>query len=182
MQRLVLAYKQDACWPALRPLVAALTATLLASTETATGMLPEPVLIVPVPTSAAARRRRGHHHVLTLCRRAGRDPLVRAAGFRTVSLLRPGRVVADQRGLAASDRQRNLAGSMTCRPVPSRLARLPCVVVDDVVTTGSTATEAARVLSALGFPVLAVVALAATRRQLVVPRFAKTLATAHDRG
>ena len=175
MQRLVLAYKQDGCWPAMPVLAAALGAALLASGAHG------PVLVVPVPTSAAARRRRGHHHVLGLARRACRDPVVRAAGFRAVSLLGQARVVADQRGLTARDRRRNLADSMVCRSVRPALAGLPCVVVDDVVTTGSTAAEAARVLTASGFPVLAVAALAATRRQPAVPGFAQTLATADDR-
>ncbi|MDX6211870.1 MAG: hypothetical protein QOF82_957, partial [Frankiales bacterium] len=76
MRDLVLAYKQDGCWPALRPLTTALTDTVLAATRGRAG----PILLVPVPSSAAARRRRGHHHVLALCRRAGRGGDLRAAG------------------------------------------------------------------------------------------------------
>lgn len=174
MRDLVLAYKQGGCWPALRPLTTALTDTVLAATRGRAG----PILLVPVPSSAAARRRRGHHHVLALCRRAGRGGDLRAAGVSVAPLLVPQRVVADQRGLTSSERSRNLAGSMRCRRVPSRLAGLPCVVVDDVVTTGSTALEASRALGEAGLPVVAVVALAATRRA----RFAKNLATVGDRG
>ncbi|MDX6258149.1 MAG: hypothetical protein QOJ11_4483 [Frankiales bacterium] len=174
MRDLVLAYKQDGCWPSLRPLTTALTDTVLAATRGRAG----PLLLVPVPSSAAARRRRGHHHVLALCRRAGRDRALRAVGVRVVPLLVPQRAVADQRGLTSAERSSNLAGSMRCRPVPRGLAGLPCVVVDDVVTTGSTALEASRALRASGFPVVAVAALAATRRD----RFAQNLATVGDRG
>ena len=174
MRDLVLAYKRDGCWPAMRPLGTALTDTILSATRGRAG----PILLVPVPTSAAARRRRGHHHVLALCRRVARGRPLCQAGFRAAPLLVLRRAVADQRGLHADERRRNLEGSMACRSVPGRLAGLPCLIVDDVVTTGSTAAEATRALQAAGFPVLAVVALAATRRD----RFAKNLATVGDRG
>jgi predicted amidophosphoribosyltransferase len=102
-------------------------------------------------------------------------------------LLRVRRRVADQRLLHAEERRANLAGSMTCRPVPPRLSGLSCVVVDDVVTTGSTALEAVRALQDAGLPTLAVVALAATRRTRVAPEpatfavgFAKNLARGPD--
>ena len=160
MGRLVLAYKQEACWPAMRPLADALVLTVLAA---AAGCA-EPVLLVPVPTSAAARRRRGHHHVLALCRRSARTPAGRSAGLSVASLLVQRRVVSDQRRLGAQDRRRNLAGSMVCRSPSGRVAGRPCVVVDDVVTTGSTAAEASRALREAGFVVLGVAALAATRR------------------
>lgn len=175
LRDLVLAYKEHACWPALRPLSSALADTLLAvRADLARG---DPLLVVPVPSSPAARRRRGHQHVLALCRRAGHLPALRAAGFAPAGLLASTRQVADQAGLTADARRRNLAGSMTCRPVPARLAGRTCVVVDDVVTTGSTALEATRALERAGFPVLAVAALAATRRTSG-DRFAENLDSA----
>jgi predicted amidophosphoribosyltransferase len=172
IQRLVLAYKQDGCWPALTPLVTALVDTVLAVPRAGAA----PVLLVPVPGSAAARRRRGHHHVRALCRRAARDPHLRRLGVRVAPLLVSVREVADQRGLAAADRRRNMVASMRCRPVPPSLAAASCVVVDDVVTTGSTAIEATRALRAAGLTVVAVAALAATERI----KFREGLATVND--
>ncbi|BEP14691.1 ComF family protein [Acidothermaceae bacterium B102] len=179
MRALVLAYKEHSCWPALGPLSAALAETLL--TVPGVGPPDDPVLLVPVPSSAAARRLRGHHHVLALCRRTGREPGVRAAGLVPAGLLVSRGVVADQAGLTAEARRRNLAGSMACRRVPARLAGRRCVVVDDVVTTGSTAAEATRALREAGFPVVAVACLAATRRTSR-HRFSQNLASGPDGG
>ena len=83
--------------------------------------------------------------------------------------LRPG--VADQAGLRAGERARNLAGSMWC---PSRsVARVAgvsarVVVCDDVLTTGATAREAQRALEAVGLRVEAIATVAATRRRTSV--------------
>ena len=179
MRALVLAYKEHSCWPALGPLSAALAETLLAVPGLAARG--DPVLMVPVPSSAAARRLRGHHHVLALCRRAGREPGLRTTGLAPAALLVSRGVVADQAGLSAEARRRNLAGSMACRRFPPRLEGRPCVVVDDVVTTGSTAAEATRALRAAGFPVLALACLAATRRTSG-HRFSQNLASGPDGG
>lgn len=133
--------------------------------------LDEPVLLVPVPSRRAAVRERGDDptRALTvgaarLLRRAGAE--VRAAGLLA---LRPG--VADQAGLDAAARGRNLTGSMWAPPERLRRAarwrpEVRLVVCDDVLTTGSTAREAQRALEAVGLTVTAVATVAATRRRL----------------
>jgi predicted amidophosphoribosyltransferase len=110
---------------------------------------PGPVLLVPVPSSAAAVRRRGRDHVRELAGAAVTE--LEAAGLRVGSarlLARvAGRRVRDSAGLGALERQANLAGRFRARlpraglPPGSRL-----VIVDDVVTSGATLTEAARAL------------------------------------
>jgi len=122
------------------------------------------VLLVPVPSGRRAVRRRGEDVVADLARRA-------AAALRGVGLdvaaapvLRPARRVRDQAGLGAADRAANLAGAFrTART--ARVAGRCCLVVDDVVTTGSTVAEAARVLRSAGASVPAAAAVAATRRR-----------------
>lgn len=127
-----------------------------------------PVLLVPVPSRPSAVRARGHDPTLAMVRRAARV-LRRAERPVTVAPLlrcRPG--VADQAGLDAGERQANLAGSMAS---PARVVRRQAgrrahvVVCDDVITTGATAREAQRALEAVGVPVLAVAAVAATARR-----------------
>ncbi|WP_369130412.1 ComF family protein [Modestobacter roseus] len=132
-----------------------------------------PVLLVPVPSSAAAVRARGRDHVRELAGRAVAE--LRAAGVpaSTVPLLRRPRGAVDSAGLGARDRQANLAGRFAARrrPAPSGVL----VLVDDVVTSGATLTEAARALRAVArhgrsadTPVLAAV-VAATPRRTATP-------------
>ena len=83
-------------------------------------------------------------------------------------LLVPAGRVRDQALLDAAARAANLAGSMSGRR-PGPLARRGVVVVvDDVLTTGSTAREAQRALEDSGLVVAGVAVVAATRR-LTVP-------------
>jgi len=111
-----------------------------------------PVLVVPVPTTRDAYRRRGYRVPDLLIRRSGAAPcrLLTTRGRST-----------DQRGLDAESRAENVRGTMRARRSGERHA---VVLVDDVVTTGSTFDEGARALRDAGFPVLGAVALAATPR------------------
>lgn len=116
-----------------------------------------PVVLVPVPSSAAAVRERGHDHARRLAAAAARG----VPGGRVGALLVPARAVADQSGLTTGGRAANLSGALRARrPVPG----LPVVVVDDVVTTGATLTEAARALRLAGADVRGCAVVAATRR------------------
>ncbi|MGO2684296.1 ComF family protein [Microbacterium sp.] len=114
-------------------------------------------LPVPVPTGRAAFRRRGYRVP---------ELLIRQAGQRPARLLAPAQRTEDQRGLALAERRRNVTGSMRVRR--ARQGR-DVLVFDDVVTTGATLDEAARVLTAAGFRVCGAVALAATPRRRKLP-------------
>ena len=130
----------------------------------ALGSSGEPVLLVPVPSRGAVVRRRGHDPMLRVTRAAaGRLRRTRVdAGARR--LLVPAGRVRDQAGLGAGQRAANLAGSMRARPPKPGDRRGLVIVVDDVLTTGSTAREAQRALEEAGLPVAGVAAVAATRR------------------
>lgn len=76
--------------------------------------------------------------------------------------LRHRRRVADQAGLTATDRVLNLTGAMQSR---LDLRGWRVIVVDDVITTGATLTEAARALREAGAEVPVCAVIAATQRR-----------------
>lgn len=120
------------------------------------------VLVVPVPSGPGARRRRGADLVADLAaavgrgsRSAGQDALVAPV------LTHRRRGVRDQVGLGARARGRNTAGRFGLRGTPAVEDRW-CLLVDDVLTTGSTLAACAHVLSRSGARVIGAFVLAAT--------------------
>jgi len=136
---------------------------------------PAGVWLVPVPTSNSAFRRRGFSPVHLLLRRLGCARLPRApkrAGPRTVDALRksrglrrPASLAGGQKGLGRGARSQQVRGSMRLRAGvrAPELCGQPVIIIDDVLTTGSTLAEAARVLRQAGAMVQGAVVLAATR-------------------
>lgn len=116
-------------------------------------VLPVPLTLVPAPTRAAAARRRGGDPVARMARAAERS------GVTVAEILRLRAFTRDSVGLAAAARQRNVAGRVRVRRGVGGVTG-PCVVVDDVVTTGATVAESVRVLDGVGADVVAVVVLA----------------------
>jgi ComF family protein len=118
------------------------------------------IVLVPIPSAARTVRRRGFDATASMARLAARR-LRRRYPITVRSALTQARRVADQAGLDATDRQENLAGAYRLRrPITAGAA----VIVDDLVTTGSSLTEAARVLRAAKIPVLGAATVAATVR------------------
>ena len=115
--------------------------------------LAPPDCVVPVPLHAARLRRRGFNPATALARSLAREigaPLAHAALARL-------RDTPTQTGLGRAARRANVRGAFRVR----RLDAATVWLVDDVVTTGATLEECARVLRAAG--VCRVVALCAAR-------------------
>ncbi|MCL2782466.1 MAG: ComF family protein [Propionibacteriaceae bacterium] len=110
------------------------------------------LVLVPVPSAAEAVRRRGFDHTATLA-----SWVSRRLGLRWSPLLKRVTAVGDQVGRSADQRQNNQAGTMRARPGGQMV-----VVVDDVITTGATASEAVRALRRAGHHVLGVAGIADT--------------------
>jgi predicted amidophosphoribosyltransferase len=169
LRPLVLAHKERRAFGLAGPLGAVL-ADVVATAARPWDPAGARLVLVPVPSSRRTVRARGHDPLLRVVRRAAR--VLRSRGCPCAVrplLVQRGRVV-DQAGLDAAGRAANLAGRLAV--VGSRHRRLAgepgpvrVLVCDDVVTTGATAREAQRALEAVGVPVSAVAALAATRRR-----------------
>ena len=90
-----------------------------------------------VPADRARGLERGHHPAERLARELGDR-----WELPVVPVLRRARTASRQRGLSLSDRRRNVAGAFApARELPTRV-----VLVDDVYTSGSTASAAASAL------------------------------------
>ncbi|WP_241038197.1 phosphoribosyltransferase family protein [Blastococcus litoris] len=144
------------------PLGAALALAVAAVTAAVPGPV-RPVVLVPVPSTRAGLRARGRDHVRELTARAVVE--LRAAGLPAAEarLLRRRGRARDSAGLSAAQRRANLAGTFE-RLRGDVAPGAVLVLVDDVVTSGATLTEAAAALSsggsARGAPVLAAVVAA----------------------
>ena len=157
LRRLVSAYKDDGRRD-LRPLLAQLLAESLSVAGSG-----RPVVVVPMPSSRAAVRRRGDDPVADLVGAAA----AQVPGWPTVqTVLRPLRRLEDQSALDRRERALNLSGAYGVRRGGSADIRGQAVVlVDDVVTTGATLAEAARVVRSKGGLVVGAATLAATQRR-----------------
>lgn len=112
--------------------------------------------LVPVPLHRLRRWHRGYDQAALLATAIARQ-VPEAA---TLPALRRRRRTAPQVGLDGGARRRNLAGAFRIGVGQRLLRRWPCVLVDDVVTTGTTLREAARVLRLHGGKPIAAVAAA----------------------
>jgi ComF family protein len=111
-------------------------------------------LVVPMPLHPSRLVERGFNQSHEIARVVSRllDLRLAARGLRRV------RATAPQVGLSRQERAGNLNGAFAADP--SLVAGQHVVLIDDVVTTGSTATEAASTLRAAGAESIAIWAVA----------------------
>lgn len=148
MRGIVHRYKEASAW-ALAELLAqraALSVLGLLHRAVEDGMWSVgPVLLVPAPSRRQAVLSRGSDVTARFATRAAHVVAV-TLGVPVVCrrVVRMGVRTLDQAGLDAGERRANLAGSLVLSGRTDRSAAI--VIVDDVVTTGSTLAELARVL------------------------------------
>jgi ComF family protein len=125
------------------------------------------IVLVPIPSAPRTVRQRGFDATSTMARLTARR-LCSQYPTAAQSALAQARQVADQAGLDAYSRQKNLAGAFRLRgPIATGAV---VVIVDDLVTTGSSLTEAARVLREARIAVLGAATVAATVRRALPTR------------
>ncbi len=150
----LLAHKERGALALAAPLGAALADAVRAGLSRTSGGYPGaprgggPVLLVPVPSARGAVRARGHDPVRRIALAAAGELRRSGTPARALAVLRQRRAVADQSGLGSRQRLENLAGALEVVANGARLLRGgPVVLVDDLMTTGASLSEAARAVT-----------------------------------
>lgn len=140
------------------------TLALLSNQEISDGR----INLVPIPSSRRAQSRRGEDFLYQLTKLT-KVKLSKAAplfDFQVCKLLKPIKSIKDQSGLRESERNLNLSGAFSAG------SKLPeanqVVILDDVVTTGSTLREAYRALKERNLTVLGAATACASQRRLLI--------------
>jgi ComF family protein len=113
--------------------------------------------IVPVPLYWRRRLQRGFNQSELLAR-----GISRSTGIPVVRALRRVQATQTQAGLSNSARRRNVAAAFRSRKVPGQRILL----IDDVMTTGSTATACANALKRAGAKRVALLTVARVDRRM----------------
>lgn len=145
VRAVLLAHKERGALGLARPLGKALAAAVGALGVAGT------VLLVPVPSARRAVARRGHDATARMARAAAAALRRQGTPARAVTVLRWRRLVADQAGLDAAGRLANLSDAVEAAGGSTvLLAAAPVVLVDDLMTTGTSLSVAARAVTVAG--------------------------------
>ena len=126
------------------------------------------LIIVPVPSTSTARRRRGEDFIFELAKDVRKilQPRIDTDQLKVRRLLRVNRQISDQARLSEFERGRNLVGAF--RVVEKLDEPIPIIVIDDVITTGSTIREAFRALKERNLTVIGGATACASKRRLPI--------------
>jgi ComF family protein len=121
-------------------------------------------LIVPMPLHWRKRWSRGYNQSELLAKE-----IARRWGVPVANIVQRVKATAPQAGLSNSKRRLNVRAAFRIRK-GSNIKGLRVLLIDDVVTTGSTASACASVLKRAGASHVAVAAVARTDRRITLER------------
>lgn len=165
--KIVMKAKEDGIRDAKRYLAIAIANSVLALLERKS-LENRKLLIVPVPSTSSARKRRGEDFIFELAKDVRKllRPKLLKNQIKIDRLLGVNRQISDQARLSEFERGQNLIGAFRVTeklPEPN-----PIIVIDDVVTTGSTIREAFRALKERNLTVIGGATACASRRRLPI--------------
>jgi ComF family protein len=146
LKRVVDAYKFENVKAASRVLVDLM--------DTRLPLLPVGTVIVPIPTASSHIRQRGYDHIHILARL-----LAQKREMPIAHLLQRSSGVTQHR-LNKAQRQQEADGAFYILETATINPDTPLLIIDDIITTGSTISSAAKVLANAGAKTIFVVALA----------------------
>jgi ComF family protein len=131
-------------------------------------------VVVPMPLHWRKRWQRGFNQAELLARE-----IARRWGVPVRKVVRRVKATAPQAGLTNAKRRANVSGAFSVRR-GLRLDGLRVLLVDDVLTTGTTASACARVLKRAGAKHVAVIVLARTDRRVGLRDFPLAVAAGSE--
>jgi ComF family protein len=123
------------------------------------------ILIIPVPLHRSKRRDRGFNQAELIARAALKRNVVTNVEFAT-NVLERTRPTVSQIGLTRPQRAENIRGAFRVQHL-NRVQGREVLLVDDVLTTGTTANECARVLRKAGAEKVWVATVARTLKESI---------------
>lgn len=143
--------------------VAPLLGRMLAETVARIGF-PESLMVIPVPLFKRKLRERGFNQAEEIARAFVNREVLRGIKLDTSSLVRV-RETASQTGLTRHQRRANLRGAFAVARA-ERIEGRSVLLIDDVMTTGTTAGECSRVLLRAGAKQVFVATVARATREV----------------
>ncbi len=160
VRQVIFRYKDHGIRSLARELGPALAAAIDYVTDVSTEHPSDPIL-VPMPARRISRRRRGFDHVRLLADQASSYTGGRSGRLSVSTILRDTRSDAGSKRLGVAERELHTRGAFaTASPLPR--PDQPVIVIDDIVTTGTTAREVAATLILAGVNVIGVATVAGT--------------------
>jgi ComF family protein len=126
-------------------------------------------LVAPAPLHWIRQWRRGFNQSELLARE-----IARRSGIPLARPLVRVRHTPSQAGLSNTARRQNVAGAFRCRRGARLVAGKRILLIDDVMTTGSTGAACARTLKRAGAARVALLTIARVDRRMNAPRGART--------
>ena len=160
--RFILAAKEEGSRPARLVIGKAIAAAAVLLLDTSRQMRTRRLQLAWIPTSKRARRDRGGDFLAPIAKQVAgiiKDELNVEVGLSQLLFVR--RAMQDQSGLSALDRARNLDSAFGVQS--GRRAIGHVLLIDDVVTTGSTLREAVRALHERNLTVIGAATACASR-------------------